>query len=420
LTFSAVAWIAIAAAGYFLFLSEQQLASRRTALRQFDHYATETAAALADLRASQQAYVAAGQGVAFWMPKVEGLIHQIAANVETLRASATAADGRQPLAEVAEAITELDSLDQRSRDYIASGDQLMASDVVFTEGGEAAASAAQKVDVSRLAEYRAFDDHQAEQRRLEALVLGGAAGLAVLVIAVLAFAPAIAVPATVTRTAVSARVSAAELPLRKAPLTATVQQASEQSLESSSGSKLVANPVTDPVADAVSDGALRDAAAICTEFGCVKDAADLTRLLARSAHLIDATGLIVWLGDAEGGDLRPLLAHGYAEQTMARIPPLSRSADNAAAAAYRTGTLQIVRSKAGRSSGALAAPLLAANGCIGSFAAEIRDGGEASERTHALMAIVAAQLAAVLAASVTTADAANGEGTATPGRAASA
>ena len=49
-----------------------------------------------------------------------------------------------------------------------------------------------------------------------------------------------------------------------------------------------------------------------------------------------------------------------------------RSADNAAAAAYRTGQLQIVLARPGESNGAVVAPLLSADGCIGALSAEIR------------------------------------------------
>jgi len=48
--------------------------------------------------------------------------------------------------------------------------------------------------------------------------------------------------------------------------------------------------------------------------------------------------------------------------------------------------------------GVAVAPILGAQGCIGALSAEIRGGGEASESVQALAAIVAAQLAGVLAA----------------------
>ena len=113
--------------------------------------------------------------------------------------------------------------------------------------------------------------------------------------------------------------------------------------------------------------------------------------------MIDASGLIVWVGSATGGDLRPVLAYGYSAEMIARIPPVARSADNAAAAAYRSGTLQIVLSRPGGTGGAVVAPILAADGCIGALSAEIRSGGETSDSVQALAAIFAAHLAGVLA-----------------------
>ena len=57
--------------------------------------------------------------------------------------------------------------------------------------------------------------------------------------------------------------------------------------------------------------------------------------------------------------------------------------------------------KAGRKlvlpSGAVVAPLLSADGCIGALTAEIRSGGETSDSAQALAAIFAAQLVSVLA-----------------------
>jgi hypothetical protein len=126
---------------------------------------------------------------------------------------------------------------------------------------------------------------------------------------------------------------------------------------------------------------------------------------------MDASGLVVWLGSTEGADLQPVVAHGYSPQTVARMPAVSRSDNNAAAAAYRTGLPQIVRSTSGqgrgpgRPNGAIVAPMLAADGCIGALSAEIRAGGEESDRTRALVAIVAAQLTGLFAATTSSADA---------------
>ena len=145
--------------------------------------------------------------------------------------------------------------------------------------------------------------------------------------------------------------------------------------------------------------ALKAAAELCTELGRVSDLEDLRKLLARAARALDASGLIIWLGSPAGTDLRPVLAHGYSPQTLARMPVVPRAADNAAAAAYRTSTLQIVLSRPGASSGAVVAPLLSPEGCIGALTAEINDRGETSDAVQAFAEIFAAQLASVLASS---------------------
>jgi hypothetical protein len=80
------------------------------------------------------------------------------------------------------------------------------------------------------------------------------------------------------------------------------------------------------------------------------------------------------------------------------MPAVPRSSDNAAAAAYRTGLLQIVLSRPGGSAGALVAPLLTPEGCAGALSAEIRNGGEGSEAVQALAVIFAAHLAGIFAA----------------------
>jgi hypothetical protein len=131
----------------------------------------------------------------------------------------------------------------------------------------------------------------------------------------------------------------------------------------------------------------------------------LTSLLARVADVMDASGLVVWIGSVAGADLRPVLAHGYSERALARMTAVPRTGDNAAAAAYRTGAMQIVLARPGTSSGALVAPLLTPEGCIGALTAEIKGGSETSDTVQALAAIFAAQLASLLASSATAATA---------------
>src|SRR4051812_2365937 len=129
----AIAVLVVAASGYVAFHSDKQIDARRAALRTFDASAREAAAALADLRASQQAYVAAGQGVAFWMPKVAALADTAEQSVDTLRTTAAGAEARAALMEAAASVAEFKNVDKRAREYLKAGQSLMAADVVFTE-----------------------------------------------------------------------------------------------------------------------------------------------------------------------------------------------------------------------------------------------------------------------------------------------
>jgi hypothetical protein len=231
---------------------------------------------------------------------------------------------------------------------------------VFSEGSVAAGRAAIQVEAARLAEHQAFDADEATLRRLEAYAIGAAAGLSGLILAILGLARGssrqqVAVPSEPDAS------TTGELPLRES---STLGRVSSPPVAPAAA---IPPPPAVPPRSAV---ALRAAADLCTEFGRIHDLADLKALLGRAARVMDASG---------------------------------RSADNAAAAAYRTGALQTVMARPGTLLGAIVAPLLSADGCIGALTAEVRDGGETSEQVQALASIFAAQLAGILAASSTAA-----------------
>jgi len=124
----------------------------------------------------------------------------------------------------------------------------------------------------------------------------------------------------------------------------------------------------------------------------VLDARDLPGLLARAAGVLDAPGVIVWVADRAGHALFPLLTHGYSGAAVVHIGSIATGADNATATAWRTGQVQAVPGDA-EGSGALVAPIVTADGCVGVLAAELRDGRERRDDVRALASIFAAQLA---------------------------
>jgi hypothetical protein len=382
-TLGAVAWLAIGGAAAFVVYSEKQIAADRGALRAFDQRAREAGDALTDLRSSQQAYVAAGQGTDFWVPKVAGLIESTTQALSAIRASAGSATSRASLDEATGSLTEFAAIDKRARDYIKGGQPLMAGDVIFTEGAQTAALAARYLESARLSEHQAFDAAEADKRKLEAAALAAAALVTVLVFVLVGVARPAAADQVEPPVVEGLGLASSPSPSEELVLRDTV--------------KREPTPVSVFSARAVSP-ILKNAANLCTEFARVTSLEDLTALLGRAADMLDASGLVVWLGSPTGADLRPVLAHGYSDHALARMPTVPRTANNAAAAAYRSATMQIVLAKPGSSAGAVVAPLLGPDGCIGALSAEIASGGEASEAVQALATLFAAQLAAVLAA----------------------
>ena len=367
LTIGAAAWIAIGVAALLLVRSEQRINSVADGARAFDLQARDAIDAFAEARMGQQAYVAAGQGIGFWMPKVTASAERAGAALTAMRSSASP----PALAATDQAMASAKGfayIEQRVREYLKTGQQLMAGDVVFTEGTQAATAAMRQVEAARLAQAREADSTIAALREQEAIALGAAAAVAALIVLVLIFGP-------------KAKIEVADTSLSIAPVRPPAPER-------------VAAPAPP---DTTMADTFKAAATLATDFGRARDLDDLTRLLSRAAELMDATGLMVWMAEDATADLRPVLAHGYAADVLARIPTMPRTADNAAAKAFRSNTLQIVLARPGKSTGAVVAPILAATGCVGALSAETRHGAETSETTHALATLFAAHLATVVA-----------------------
>ena len=89
LTIGAAAWIAIGVAAPLLVRSEQRINSVADGARAFDLQARDAIDAFAEARMGQQAYVAAGQGIGFWMPKVTASAERAGAALTAMRSSAS-------------------------------------------------------------------------------------------------------------------------------------------------------------------------------------------------------------------------------------------------------------------------------------------------------------------------------------------
>ena len=116
-------------------------------------------------------------------------------------------------------------------------------------------------------------------------------------------------------------------------------------------------------------------ATLCTRLQRAETSRDVAPLLATVAHLLDASGLVIWLWDSTTGALKPWLSHGYSPQVLAQLPFVKREDDNAIAAAFRTCEMCLV-DKGSRETGAVVVPLISGSRCVGALALELGGGGE--------------------------------------------
>lgn len=319
---------------------------------------------LADVRASQQGYVAVGQRERFWMERMSSLLPALDRQLADFRGALATPAAQSAIASAVNAAENLRKLDARVRDYVLGGETLVASDLIFSDGLEAAEAISTGIETALGQELQARGSALAEARRGQTIVLAAGSGLVFLFVLVLAL------------TGQSGQPTAADEP--QAP------QATE-----------AAAPGT-PASPADFDQTdLTNAAWLCTELAKVVETAQMPQLLERIAGIMDATGIVVWVADPSGRELRPAMSHGYSDQLLARMGTIGRDATNATAAAYRAGKLRAVPGD-GIGNGAIAAPLLAADGCIGVLSVEVRSGGEHSSTTRSLATIFAAQLATLV------------------------
>ena len=148
-----------------------------------------------------------------------------------------------------------------------------------------------------------------------------------------------------------------------------------------------------PLPPAGLDADLLSIAGLCTDLSRVSTTEALPDLLARSAAVLDASGLILWV--SVGNRLLPVLGHGYPADAISHLGPVERTDGNAAATAWRTGERVTVGGTQGKA-GAIVVPLLGVDVCLGVLACEVPSGREHDPFTQAIAALIAAQLATVV------------------------
>lgn len=397
--------VAVGFAGRELRRSELALDNQHSVERVFTDLSWVLTLALGDLRAAQQAYVAAGQDRDYWTSRVDGHLETVRDGLENLRRLATNAASIEALKAAEATIADLERLDQRAREHTDLQQPLLASDLIFGDGLELTSEVAAHVELARSTERNNRSVAIRSVRANEVVVLGAAAGLGLL--ALLMLTPvtrprgqllfgrpegreATVLPAEDT-TPPSDRLVLSNADVDALDHGTEMEQPAVTQPDSGHALEPAETTPPEPLPD------LRAAAALCTDLSTLAAASELPALLSRAAELMNASGLIIWVRDPSGHALRPALGHGYPSGSLMRLGSISEDGKNATATAFRTAQMQVVdRHDSG--SGALAIPLRAVGGCIGVLSAELCDGWESSEAVQANAAIIAAQLATLLPA----------------------
>lgn len=410
---------AVAAGGYELLRSERAAATARVSDAQFDDLYARALRAAFDLRTSQQALLIPQQGIDWWEERGRTAAADLDAVLQQLKQLAVEPEALNDLDAATAALEALRSTQIRVLNAVRDHDRAGAATIVYGEGFEQSRTILDRLASAREAEASARAQRHTLSVQRNAAVAGAAAGLALLACLLLvargrtpslarADAPANGSLLDLTlrpdaraaahgadETVRTARVQASRATADEVtPSTASAIAAPSATATPAEVSPAAASPAP-PIRDRRKAPELRAAADLCTDFARLLEPQELPGLLERAARLLDAQGLIVWIADDTGHLLTPTLSHGYPPQAIARLPAIGRDDDNATAAAFRVGELQVVKTN-GMEPGAIAVPLITASGCVGVMAAEVRHGREASESARAISRIVAAQLATLV------------------------
>jgi hypothetical protein len=375
---------AIAAAGLLTWSPESRVRAAEAALRQADDAGRGALADAADLRAAQQAYVAVGQGEDFWFARVAALSKDFDDVLSIFKSHLASHEAMLAADEAAAAIQSFSQIDARAREYTRARQLQQASDVIFGDGFDVSQKLSAAVTRALTAEHIAYDAALAGLRRAQLTALAAGAGVAALVLLLL-------IPGGRRREEPEPVVTLSSEP--------TPLPMSRQTLTDLNDFDVVGWPTAPAAAAAAIHEPpavdLAAVAAICSDLSRVGDTRAIAALLERTAALLDASGIVLWVADPDGRELTPILVHGYSPKMATRLGTIAREAANVTASAYRTGLLQTVKSDS-ISNGAIAAPLLASGGCVGVMAAEMKNGGEQREPLLAAATIIASQISTLV------------------------
>jgi hypothetical protein len=352
--------------------------------------------ALADLRAAQAGYVAAGQGPDFWMGRASELATAIQTSLQTVRDATPSVEARARYDAANRHLSELTSIDARAREQVGDEQRLFASDLIFMDSLAPGTRLADELEQARAAELAAGTDRIERYAQLRLGMNALALGFVLVVMVYFARAGGSEDPAAGEAGLAIARGAYATQPSTDRPSRADRPDRMEPSAPAPLPGRAAAPSIAPPLPKAEPAVSLSGAADLCVDLARLMDGRDLQDLMERAAKVLYAKGIVLWMADQDGRSLRPTLAHGYSDKVLARLGTLEVDADNVTSLAFRTLQPQKMKSTERGGTGAVAVPLITSSGGVGVLSAEIRS-ATPDDQMLAIARIVAAQLSSVVA-----------------------
>ena len=175
-------------ASYLLKNIDNDINSQRSSTDDVRALASALSATIADVRGGQFAYVARGQGEAFWLSHVESLIPALQKQAAELGASLTSPAAQSAFEPVTAALENFRTLDSKVREFVRSGNSLLAADMIFSDGLESTTTASTQLTAALNEELQQRNARIAGLRNRQLAVLGGGAGVILLLMIGLAVA----------------------------------------------------------------------------------------------------------------------------------------------------------------------------------------------------------------------------------------
>lgn len=356
--------LASLASAAFLWISERRIDGAWQRASAADERIESISVQLGDLQTALHAHVAPGQNVTEWSARADAVLSQLAKDAEAVEQSGDTGLARDVLRPAIQSLTRLNS---GVREYVRSGDDLMAADLAFTE-------AASTVDgtITALHGWREIESAPATRElkftpTRRALTLGS-----------------IVLPLVLCLGVVGRKRETSTAPSDAASAPDHVEPAGSVAVEV----RLSADR-TEPLGVD-----LQVAAQACDALARAGDGAALKAALGHGAAALGAKGVVVWLGVEE--QLFAVASHGYDERHLKR--PIARGAENVTAETWRTGQAVSIPGD-GDAPGVVVVPMADANGCRGVVSAELLPGRVAAADRQALLSMFAAQLGGIVGAS---------------------